>query len=160
MEVGAVFDPNRQELFVAERGRGAWLNGRPLAVSSTTGLINAMLCTGFPYDVHAESDELVGLFGAFVRQAQAVRRLGSAALDLCYVAAGRLDGFWEQGLHPWDTAAGALVVEEAGGLVTDIQGLSFACRTGDILASNGLLHDDMVGVVQGFSSRYSRNRTE
>ena len=106
LEIGAVFDPNRQELFVAERGGGARLNGRPFSVTSTSTLIDAMLCTGFPYDVHDTADEVVGLFGAFVGRARAVRRLGSAALDLCYVAAGRFDGFWEQRLHPWDTAAG------------------------------------------------------
>ena len=159
LEIGVVFDPNRQELFVAERGGGARLNGRPLTVSSTTALIDAMLCTGFPYDVHEMPAEVVGLFGAFIGRARAVRRLGSAALDLCYVAAGRLDGFWEQRLHPWDTAAAALIVEEAGGRVTDIQGQPFACRAGDILASNGPLHADMVGIVQRFSAAHSRNLT-
>ena len=160
LEIGAVFDPNRQELFVAERSGGARLNGRPLSVSSTTGLIDAMLCTGFPYDVHETVDEVVGLFGAFVRRARAVRRLGSAALDLCYVAAGRLDGFWEQRLHPWDTAAGALMVAEAGGHVTDMRGQPFAYRAGDVLASNGPLHDDMVGVIQQFAASRSPNRTD
>ena len=158
--IGAVFDPNRQELYVAERGGGARLNGRPLSVSSTRVLIDSMLCTGFPYDVHKTVDEVVGLFGAFVGRARAVRRLGSAALDLCYVAAGRLDGFWEQRLHPWDTAAGALMVEEAGGRVTDMRGQPFACRAGDVLASNGPLHDDMIGVIQRFSASRSRNRTD
>ena len=160
LEIGAVFDPNRQELFVAERGGGARLNGRPFSVTSTSTLIDAMLCTGFPYDVHDTADEVVGLFGAFVGRARAVRRLGSAALDLCYVAAGRFDGFWEQRLHPWDTAAGALMVEEAGGRVTDMRGQPFACRAGDVLASNGPLHDDMVGVIQQCSANRSRNRTD
>src|SRR5581483_3068494 len=95
-EVAAVYDPTRDELFAAERGRGAFLNGRPIRVSSTAALVDAMLVTGFPYDVHERVDEIVGLFGAFVGEARAVRRLGSAALDLCYVAAGRLDGFWER----------------------------------------------------------------
>ena len=105
-EVGAIYDPNRKELFTAERGGGAFLNGRPLRVSTTATLVDAMLVTGFPYDVHDRVDEIVGLFGAFVGEARAVRRLGSAAIDLCYVAAGRMDGFWERDLKPWDVAAG------------------------------------------------------
>ena len=157
MEIGAVYDPSREELFVAERGSGARLNGAPLAVSSAAGLLDAMLCTGFPYDVHDTVDEVVGLFGAFVGRARAVRRLGSAALDLCYVAAGRLDGFWEQRLHPWDTAAAALIVEEAGGRVTDLGGEPFTPFGGDILASNGRLHDEMLGVVRGFATGCQRS---
>src|SRR5215471_13195534 len=121
-EVGAVYDPTRRELFTAERGRGALLNGEPIHVSTAEQLVDAMLVTGFPYDVHSRIDEIVGLFGAFVGRARAVRRLGSAALDLCYVAAGRLDGFWETDLKPWDIAAGALIVSEAGGRVTDMNG--------------------------------------
>jgi len=116
--IAAVYDPMRKELFTAERGEGARLNGRPLHVSQCDGLVDAMLCTGFPYDVHETVDEVVGLFGDFVGVARAVRRLGSAALDLCYVAAGRFDGFWEQRLHPWDVAARALLVTEAGGTVS------------------------------------------
>ena len=158
--VGAVYDPTRQELFVAERGGGARVNGTPLSVSAGTGLVDAMLCTGFPYDVHQTVDEVVGLFGAFVRRGQAVRRLGSAALDLCYVAAGRLDGFWEQRLHPWDIAAGALIVEEAGGRVTDLGGRPFASRTGEVVASNGHLHDQMVAVIREFVATRSRNRSD
>jgi myo-inositol-1(or 4)-monophosphatase len=100
-EIGAIYDPTRRELFVAERGGGARLNGRPIQVSETSSLVESMLVTGFPYDVHARIPEIVGLFGEFVGQARAVRRLGSAALDLCYVAAGRMDGFWEQDLKPW-----------------------------------------------------------
>ena len=158
--VGAVYDPTRQELFVAERGGGARVNGTPLSVSSTTGLVDAMLCTGFPYDVHQTVEEVVGLFGAFVSRGRAVRRLGSAALDLCYVAAGRLDGFWEQRLHAWDIAAGALIVEEAGGCVTDLGGGAFASRIGEVVASNGHLHDQMVNVIRDFAVTRSRNRTD
>ena len=121
-EVAAVFDPNRQELFTAERGGGAHLNGRPLHVSKATELVDAVVVTGFPYDVHSRVEEIVGLFGAFVGQARAVRRLGSAAIDLCYVAAGRMDGFWEADLKPWDIAGGALIVAEAGGRVTNMDG--------------------------------------
>src|SRR6476469_5074930 len=121
-EVAAVYDPTRKELFTAERGGGAFLNGRPLRVSSAATLVDAMLVTGFPYDVHQRVPEIVGLFGDFVGRARAVRRLGSAALDLCYVAAGRLDGFWESDLKAWDIAGGGLIVEEAGGTVTDFSG--------------------------------------
>src|SRR5476649_68380 len=124
-EVGAVYDPNRRELFTAERGGGAFLNGTPLCVSSAAQLVDAMLVTGFPYDVHSRVEEIVGLFGAFVGRARAVRRLGSAAIDLCYVAAGRLDAFWERDLKPWDVAGGALMVTEAGGRVTNMSGAPF-----------------------------------
>src|SRR5437762_5549217 len=147
-EVGAVYDPTRRELFTAERGGGAFLNGRPIHVSSAATLLDAMLVTGFPYDVHQRVEEIVGLFGAFVGQARAVRRLGSAAIDLCYVAAGRLDGFWESDLKPWDIAAGALIVAEAGGRVTAMRGGPFSSRGGDILATNGLIHTPMLDVIQ------------
>jgi myo-inositol-1(or 4)-monophosphatase len=149
-EVAAVYDPNRRELFTAERGGGAFLNGRPLHVSSATELVDAMLVTGFPYDVHVRVEEIVGLFGAFVGQARAVRRLGSAAIDLCYVAAGRLDGFWETDLKPWDIAGGALIVSEAGGRVTNTDGDRFTSRGGHVLATNGHLHDAMLSVIRTF----------
>lgn len=145
--VAAIYDPLREELFTAESGAGARLNGVPLRVSTTATLVDAMLCTGFPYDVHETVDEVVGLFGAFIAEARAVRRLGSAALDLCYVAAGRFDGFWEQRLHPWDMAAGALIVAEAGGAVSTMAGAAFDSREGSIVATNGLLHDAMLGVI-------------
>ena len=147
-EVGAIFDPNRRELFTAQRGGGAFLDGRPLRVSSTPTLLDAMLVTGFPYDVHSRVDEIVGLFGRFVGRARAVRRLGSAAIDLCYVAAGRMDGFWERDLKPWDIAAGALLVAEAGGLVTRMDGSPFNSRSADVLASNAAVHDAMLRVIQ------------
>lgn len=150
VEVGAVYDPTRRELFTAERGAGAFLNGTPLRVSQTDRLGDALLCTGFPYDVHETVEEVVGLFGYFVARARGVRRLGSAALDLCYVAAGRLDGFWEQRLHPWDVAAGALLVEEAGGRVSDLAGGPFVLHSGEVLGSNGRIHDEMVGVIREF----------
>jgi myo-inositol-1(or 4)-monophosphatase len=150
VELGAVYDPTRRELFTAERGGGAFLNGAPLRVSEADCLLDALLCTGFPYDVHETLDEVVGLFGRFVARARGVRRLGSAALDLCYVAAGRLDGFWEQRLHPWDVAAGVLLVEEAGGRVTDFAGGPFRLDGGEVVASNGRIHDEMVAVVRDF----------
>ena len=148
-EVAAVFDPTRRELFTAERGVGAWLNGAPLRVSGAGAVLDALLCTGFPYDVHETVDEVVALFAAFVARARAVRRLGSAALDLCYVAAGRLDGFWEEGLHPWDFSAASLVVEESGGLVSRFDGSSFDTQCGQIVASNGRIHEEMIAVIAG-----------
>ena len=151
-EVAAIFDPSRQELFTAERGGGAFLNGRPLRVSTADTLVDAMLVTGFPYDVHARVDEIVSLFGAFVGQARAVRRLGSAAIDLCYVAAGRLDGFWERDLKPWDIAAGTLIVAEAGGRVTTMGGGLFRSRGGDVLATNGRIHEAMLEVIRRWSA--------
>ena len=159
-EIAAVYDPNRKELFTAERGGGAFLNGAPLRVSPAAHLVDAMLVTGFPYDVHARVDEIVGLFAAFVGQARAVRRLGSAAIDLCYVAAGRLDGFWESDLKPWDIAGGALIVAEAGGRVTGTDGSAFSSRGGHVLATNGRLHDDMLGVIRSFRDRRAPQRTK
>jgi myo-inositol-1(or 4)-monophosphatase len=150
LEVGAVYDPTRDELFTAERGKGAFLNGTELHVSQTRTLIDALLVTGFPYAVQDRMTELVGLFAAFLGEARAVRRLGSAALDICYVACGRTDGFWEQGLNAWDIAAGVLLVEEAGGRVTSLDGGPFVLRTGRIVATNGPIHDEMLRVVSRF----------
>lgn len=159
--VAAVYDPNRRELFTAERGRGAWLNGTPIRVTTEDRLIDALLCTGFPYHVQQKPDELVGLFAHFLSRARAVRRLGSAAIDLCYVAAGRLDGFWEMHLGPWDIAAGALIVEEAGGRVTATDGTPFSARSGNILATNGRLHDQMLTTIAEYQAAFrSRNRTD
>jgi myo-inositol-1(or 4)-monophosphatase len=149
-QVAAVYDPTRRELFTAERGSGAFLNGRRLRVSGAAALVDAVLVTGFPYDVHQRVDEIVGLFAAFVGQARAVRRLGSAAIDLCYVAAGRMDGFWESDLKAWDIAGGALIVEQAGGRVTSMSGEPFSSRAGHVLATNMLLHDPMLAVIRDF----------
>lgn len=150
LEVGAIYDPTRDELFTAERGKGAFLNGKRLQVSQTATLIDALLVTGFPYTVQETLRELVGLFAAFLHTSRAVRRLGSAALDIAYVAAGRMDGFWEQGLNAWDIAAGVLLVQEAGGRVTGLDGGPLELRTGRILATNGLIHDQMREVVDTF----------
>jgi myo-inositol-1(or 4)-monophosphatase len=151
--VAAVYDPTRQELFTAERGGGAHLNGKPIRVSDAGDLVDAMLVTGFPYDVHQRVAEIVGLFAAFVGRARAVRRLGSAAIDLCYVAAGRMDGFWESDLKPWDIAGGALIVAEAGGQVTMMDGAPFSSRGRHVLASNSLLHPAMLKVIAEFQER-------
>jgi myo-inositol-1(or 4)-monophosphatase len=149
-EIGAIYDPTRKELFVAERGGGAFLNGRPIQVSAADRLVDSMLVTGFPYDVHQRISEIVGLFGEFVGRARAVRRLGSAALDLCYIASGRMDGFWEQDLKPWDIAAGTIIVEEAGGRVTDFTGEASTSRRSQLLATNGRIHDEMLDVTREF----------
>jgi myo-inositol-1(or 4)-monophosphatase len=150
-QVAAIYDPNRKELFTAERGVGAFLNGAPMRVSRSAPLIDALLVTGFPYDVHIKLEEVIRLFSAFVGRARGIRRLGSAAIDLCYVASGRLDGFWERGLKPWDIAAGALLVEEAGGAVTGLAGGPFQSRGNQVLATNGLIHDEMLAVIASAS---------
>ena len=146
--VGAVFDPNRKELFTAERGVGAWVNGAPMQVSPAATLVDSVLVTGFPYDVRDRIDDILGLFTGFLREARAIRRLGSAAIDICWVAAGRMDAFWEQGLQPWDTTAGALMVQEAGGRVTALDGGPFVPAARQCLASNGLIHDAMLDIAQ------------
>ena len=151
--VGAIFDPTRGELFTAERGEGAFVNGTPLGVSSSEDLLDALLVTGFPYHVHRHTGDLVALFGEFLARARAVRRLGSAALDLCYVAAGRFDGFWEQHLKPWDVSAGALMVQEASGRITGMDGTPFDPAAGHLVASNARLHEQMLDVIREFRTR-------
>lgn len=146
MEVGVIYDPVRDELFTAERGEGASLNGRRIHVSAINNLSTALLCTGFPYDVR-ERSEFARHFANFIMNAQGVRRDGAAALDLAYVACGRFDGFWEEGLKPWDVAAGSLMVEEACGRVSKYDGSPLSIYTPPILASNGLLHEQMMRVL-------------
>jgi myo-inositol-1(or 4)-monophosphatase len=146
LELGIVYDPMRDELFTAERGEGAALNGKRIRVSSVPNLASALLCTGFPYDVR-ERSEFARHFANFIMNAQGVRRDGAAALDLAYVAAGRFDGFWEEGLKPWDVAAGALLIEEAGGKVSDYRGGPLDIFNPPILASNGLIHEEMMRVL-------------
>jgi myo-inositol-1(or 4)-monophosphatase len=144
---GATYDPMRDELFVAGRGRGATLNGEPIAASERSELARALLCTGFPYDIHQHPEGPLRLFGAYLTQARAVRRLGSAALDLAYVACGRLDGFWEMKLKPWDLAPGILLVREAGGRVADFAGGERMMDSGEICAGNALLHPQLMDVL-------------
>ena len=148
MILGVVYDPLRQELFEAEAGQGALMNGERIHVSKVTELRKALLVTGFPYD-HAGRQENLPYFSRFALQSQGLRRTGSAAMDLCYVAAGRIDGFWELGLKPWDVAAGALMVIEAGGNITDLLGQPFSVRGTQTLASNGLIHQAMMEVIAG-----------
>ena len=146
MEVGVIYDPMRDEMFTAERGSGASLNGRRIQVSATRNLSSALLCTGFPYDVR-ERSEFARHFANFIMNAQGVRRDGAAALDLAYVACGRFDGFWEEGLKPWDVAAGTLLIEEAGGRVSNYAGEPLSIYVPPIVASNGLLHEQMMHVL-------------
>jgi len=145
--LGVVFDPLRKEMFVAGRGAGAYLNGRPIRASSVTTLKDSLLVTGFSYDIKKLKDNNVQHFSDFLFRTQGVRRVGSAALDMCYVASGRLDGFWELNLNPWDTAAATLIVRESGGIVSKLDGGKFTPYDRNIVASNGLLHKQMLQVL-------------
>lgn len=146
LEIGVVYDPMRDEMFAAERGHGATLNDRKIRVSDVEQLSGAMLCTGFPYNVR-ERPDFARDFTNFTMNAQAVRRDGSAALDLAYVACGRFDGFWEDGLSPWDIAAGALLILEARGRVTNFDDQPLNIYNEQVLASNGLIHETMRRVL-------------
>jgi myo-inositol-1(or 4)-monophosphatase len=144
--LGVVHDPMGEETFVAERGRGATLNGEPIRVSSTDEPIRALIATGFPYD-RAELPEALELFGRLAASTRGMRRLGSAALDLCYVASGRIDGYYERGIWPWDLAAGSVIVEEAGGKLTNYRGDVLDLAGREIMASNGRLHSAMMRLI-------------
>lgn len=148
--LGVVYNPMNDELFKGIRGHGAFFNGRPLVVSDVAQLSGALVVTGFPYDRWTAADNNADRFGHFVRRTQGVRRVGSAALDLCYVAAGRCDVYWETGPNPWDVQAGILFVEEAGGQVTDFTGARAApaLRGNQIVATNGWLHAQALDVIQ------------
>ncbi len=147
LELGVVYDPVRDEMFAAERGQGATLNERPMHVSDVAELNRAMVCTGFPYDVR-ERPDFAAEFVKFTMAAQAVRRDGSAALDLAYIACGRFDGFWEDGLNAWDVAAGVLLIEEAGGRVSNFAGAPLDIYSAKVLASNGIVHGPMMRVLE------------
>jgi myo-inositol-1(or 4)-monophosphatase len=147
--LGVVHDPMADEIYTAERGSGATLNGERIRVSSTDDPIRALLATGFPYD-RDEVAVALELFGQFAMRTQSMRRLGSAALDLCYVASGRLDGYYERGVKAWDIAAGVLVLREAGGKATDYSGHELDPEIGEVVASNGPLHPDLVGVTREY----------
>ncbi|HEY3972790.1 MAG TPA: inositol monophosphatase family protein [Candidatus Sulfotelmatobacter sp.] len=140
---GVVYDPTRDELFTAEQGRGAQLNGRPIRVSKATQLKECLLATGFPSHKRHKNPN-IHFYHQITLRSHGVRRAGSAALDLCNVASGRFDGFWEFNLNPWDTAAGALIVEEAGGKVSRFDGSAFELDSRETLASNGLVHDELL----------------
>ena len=146
--VGVIYDPVRDEMFSATRGGGAHLNGERIHVSDAPSIEKAMLVTGFPYNIRENQNYFYERFRSFLKEAQAIRRLGSAALDCAYVAAGRLDGFWEVALQPWDKAAGELLVEEAGGRVSDFEGRKHDIFKLPFLASNGRIHDDMLRVLE------------
>ncbi len=148
MRLGVIYDPMQNELFSAERGRGAWLNGRPIHVSAQAELDQALLVTGFPYDVRQTTFNNIELFGRMTLRSQRVLRLGAAAVDLGYVAAGRCDGFWEIRRKPWDLAAGALIVEEAGGQVTALDGgANYLTPPYGIVATNRALHKKLVNAL-------------
>jgi myo-inositol-1(or 4)-monophosphatase len=145
--LGVVHNPMLDETFVAERGSGAFLNDKRISVSTVPSLGKSLLATGFPYDIRTSRLNNIDHFTSFSLKAQAIRRAGSAALDLSYVAAGRFDGFWEMKLRAWDTAAATLMIEEAGGTVTDFMGNAFSIYSSECLASNGLIHASMVTVL-------------
>ena len=147
LEIGVVYDPMRDEMFAAERGQGATLNERRIRVSSVEALNSAMMCTGFPYDVRTRPD-FARDFTNFTLHAQAVRRDGSAALDLAYIACGRFDGFWEDGLNPWDIAAGAILISEAGGRITNYENEPLDIYTKKVVASNGRVHNSMLDLLR------------
>jgi myo-inositol-1(or 4)-monophosphatase len=146
--LGLVYDPLREELFSARRGGGARVNDAALRVSVTEDLDSSLLASGFPYDRREHADYYLSFFKRFMMRTQGVRRAGSAALDLCWVAAGRVDGFWEWKLKPWDTAAGALIVQEAGGRTSDFTGSAFDVYGDQTLASNGKIHEQMIEVLR------------
>jgi myo-inositol-1(or 4)-monophosphatase len=146
--LGVVYDPSREDLFVAQKGKGARLNGRRMTVSETSRLSKSLLTTGFPYDLRESPVNNFDHFRNFAFRTHAVRRCGSAALDLCYVAAGRFDGFWEMKLGPWDLAAGSLIVQEAGGRVTDFKGRPLGLDGRQVLASNSRIHREMMKILR------------
>lgn len=146
--VGAVYDPTRDELFTAELGHGAYLNGVPISASRTDHLDRALLVTGFAYDIRETPNNNLSHFARFALKVQGLRRTGTAALDLCYVAAGRFDGFWEVSLSPWDMAAGVVILREAGGKVTNCTGAPHSIYGRELVASNGLIHRAMLDLLR------------
>lgn len=146
--LGVVFNPVLKEHYEAVRGKGATLNGKPISVSGVKMLKDSLLATGFPYTIHEDPDRVLRNFKSMITRAQGIRRPGAAALDLCYVAAGMMDGFWEEGLKPWDSAAGAVILEEAGGKLTTYAGLPFSPHENTIVASNSLIHEFMLAALR------------
>ncbi len=150
LEYGGVFDPFRDELFLGIRGQGATLNGKKIKVSPTPGLNDSLLCTGFPYDRREKIDDYLPIFRAFTMKVQGIRRTGAAALDLCYVACGRFDGFWELKLQPWDKAAAMVILSEAGGTLTDFSGNPLTLDSIQNAVSNKKIHREMLEVLKPF----------
>ena len=149
-KVGVIYCPIQDELFCACAGAGAWLNGKQISVSTVTQLEQSLVATGFPYDIKENAHEVIAALTSVVTKVQDVRRAGAAALDLAYVACGRLDGFWEIKLKPWDTAAGQLLVSEAGGRITDFSGKPYSPFIPEVLASNELIHDQLTALLKQF----------
>jgi myo-inositol-1(or 4)-monophosphatase len=145
--IGVVYDPMRKEMFSAKKGGGAFLNGKKIKVSTVNDLDKSLIATGFPYDIRVSEVNNIAHFNNFLIRVQGIRRCGSAALDLCYVACGRFDGFWELKLQPWDMAAGALIAQEGGGRISDFKNRAFSIFDSEILATNGLIHNQMVDVL-------------
>jgi myo-inositol-1(or 4)-monophosphatase len=145
---GVIYDPNRDELYTVEKGAGAYCNGKRISVSTQSTLISSVLVTGFPYDIAENPGNLMRHFEGFLMEARGLRRLGSAAIDLAYVAHGRFDGYYEGHLNAWDMAAGVLLVREAGGRVTDFAGKPIDIRQKTIVASNGVIHEAMLAVLR------------
>ncbi len=160
MHTAVIYDALKKECFVAHRGRGARLNGKPIHVSRTDTLATSLLQTGFPYDRRERRRFYLCFWEAFMTRTQGVRRTGAAALDLAYVAAGRTDGFWEFGLKPWDVAAGSLIVEEAGGAVTNMDGSPLDLAASQIVASNGAVHSQMLRVIAEARPEAERRQAE
>jgi len=144
---GVVYNPYFKEMFWAEKGKGAFLNDQPIHVSATSILRESLLATGFPYDRWEKGEFYIKEYQAFMQRSQGVRRAGSASIDLCYLAAGRFDGFFERKLKPWDTAAGSLIIDESGGSISQFSGSKWDCRDNSIIASNGLIHEQMIKVL-------------
>jgi myo-inositol-1(or 4)-monophosphatase len=156
MTLGVVYDPTRNEMFAAEQGKGATLNGNPIQVSEHTVLVDCMLATGFPPDMFDVLSDNMAYFSAFRRHSQSIRRMGSAALDIVYVACGRFDGYWKTDVFPWDVAAGGLIVREAGGVVTDMLGKpDFMKEPISLVCANPVIHAKMIEVMEGVRSKNS-----
>lgn len=147
VEFGLVYDPVKDEMFTAKRGKGAYLNNQPIEVSKSHVIEHCHVCTGFMHEIEWMVEANIVHFGNFIRRARAVRRDGSAALDVCYVACGRFDGFWELGLNPWDTAAAVLILKEAGGHITTFSGGEYSIYMKEILGTNAIVHDQMIEIL-------------
>ena len=156
LEQAVIYNPVNEELFTASRGGGAWLNNRRIRVSQQKSLQHALLGTGFPYRDDQDLENYLNTFSAFIAKTAGVRRPGAAALDLAYVAAGRLDGFWEMGLHPWDVAAGGLLIREAGGLIGDLDGGESWLQTGNVVAANPKIFHAMLQTIKPYADFYRK----